>query len=173
MKTIKQFSITLFLFIFANYLGAFEANEPNFEETSLNTYDSEMIYIQQAKVAELTCNPNKLGKYLLKVSGSDKTLVYFSDKPNREAGTVTLSQFVKSWENNGELQTSPPNVVISYVNFKSTSEDGVGADVLQLTNPKYNYSEDSVTFEAEPLHEFKIMTGRFENVVMVFDGLSS
>lgn len=176
MKVIKF--LLIFPFFYAAFSFALNENlalENSFEECN-TSFESEkvneLIYIQQAKVAELSQDPNSLGKYLLKISGSDKTLVYFSDKPNREAGTLTLSQFVKAWQNNGMLKENPPNVVISYVNFKPSSESGVGADVLTLSNPQYDFSSDSVTFNATPLHEFDIMTGKFENVVMVFDGLT-
>ncbi len=136
-----------------------------------NSTNSELIYIQQAKVAELSHNPNRLGTYLLKVSGSDKTLVYFSDKPDRVAGTLTLSQFVKTWQNSTAVQDNQPNAVISYMEFKATTECGVGADILQLSNPKYDAGTDTVTFEAKPLHEYEIMTGVFENLVIVYDGI--
>lgn len=33
-------------------------------------------------------------------------------------------------------------------------------------------ANESVTSEAKALHEFKIMTAKFENVVLVFKGLS-
>lgn len=150
---------------------AFAANSPLTD--TLSKRENELIYIQQAKVAELTNNPEKIGAYLLKIGGSDKTLVYFSDKPERDAGTLSLSQFVKTWQNTPQLKENPPNAVISFVKFKATSDKGVGADILQLSNPVYDFSTDTVTFEASPLHEFEVTTGRFENVVMVFDGIAT
>ena len=135
--------------------------------------NSELIYIQQAKVAELSVNPNAIDSYLLKVSGSDKTLVYFSDKPDRLAGTLTLSQFVKTWQHSSSQQEESPNAVISYVEFKASTDSGVGADILQLSNPVYDACSESVTFEARPLHEYEIMTGTFENLVIVYDGIKT
>ncbi|MCH9632986.1 MAG: hypothetical protein S4CHLAM6_13370 [Chlamydiae bacterium] len=139
----------------------------------LNSISSELIYIQQAKVAELSHNPDRPGTYLLRVSGSDKTLVYFSDKPDRVAGTLTLAHFVKTWQNSTALKESLPNAVISYMEFKATTDTGVGADILQLSNPEYNAGTDTVTFVAKPLHEYDIMTGVFENLVIVYDGIES
>lgn len=138
------------------------------QDTSL-----ELIYIQQAKVAELSQNPNRLDTYLLKVSGSDKTLVYFSDKPDRVAGTLSLSQFVKGWQNNSSLQEDQPNAVISYVSFEPAIDAGVGADILQLSNPEYDAGTDTVTFTAKPLHEYEVTTGKFENLVIVYDGVGN
>ena len=137
----------------------------------VNSTNSELIYIQQAKVAELLHNPDRLGTYLLKLSGNDKTLVYFSDKPDRVAGTLTLAQFVKTWQSSTSTQDNQPNAVISYMEFKATTEYGVGADILQLSNPKYDAGTDTVTFVAKPLHEYEIMTGVFENLVIVYDGI--
>lgn len=131
----------------------------------------EFIYIQQAKGAELTLCPDKIGYYLLKVTGNDKTLVYFSDKPDRSAGTLTLNQFVKKWQASIAMQETNPNAVISYVDFKAEKEDGVGADILQLSDPHYDATTDTVTFLAKPLHEYEIMTGKFENIVIVYDGV--
>lgn len=161
--------LSLSSYCFTNEIQVVESCCSDLEKSNTN----ELIYIQQAKVAELTTNPNKIGAYLLKVGGSDKTLVYFSDKPERDAGTLSLSQFVKSWQNMPQLKENPPNAVISFVKFKASSESGVGADILQLSNPVYDFSTDTVTFEAAPLHEFEVTTGRFENVVMVFDGIAT
>lgn len=172
MKAIKYLLMLPLLLCSTSIL---HSNAASFESDSIvqeNQNTNELIYIQQAKVANLTQDPNSLGKYLFTIQGSDKTLVYFSDKPDREAGTLSLNQFVKAWQNNGNLKKNPPNVVISYVDFKASSDSGVGVDVLTLSNPVYDFSTDSITFEAVPLHEFDIMTGKFENVVMVFDGVS-
>lgn len=131
------------------------------------------IYIQQAKSAELIQDPDHLGKYLLKISGSDKKIVFFADKPTRQAGTLSLAQFLKSWQNNSFVQQPPPNAVISYVKFDPKSACGVTADVLSLSNPRYDLTYDILTFEATPLHEFEILEGKFENIVLVFDGVTS
>ncbi len=142
------------------------------ELTDAAPANSELIYIQQAKVAELSHNPDRLGYYQLKVSGSDKTLVFFSDKPDRSAGTLTLSQFVKTWQNNSTHLGDSPNAVISYLEFRASTESGVGADILQLSSPQYDPGTNSVTFTAKPLHEYEITTGTFENLVIIYDGVN-
>lgn len=153
-------------------LSAMPTEELTLESSPLSSPHSDFIYIQQAKVAELSLNPNRLGHYILKVSGNDKTLVYFSDKPERIAGTVNLNQFVKMWQNNAKLSEDNPNAVISYVEFHATKEEGAGVDVLQLSNPHYDVAQDAIIFNAKPLHEYEVLTGKFDNVVIIYDGIT-
>lgn len=168
MKYFQQLGIVILLSI-STFITAQNDSVKNKNRIS----SPEFIYIQQAKGAELTVCPNKIGYYLLKITGNDKTLVYFSDKPDRSAGTLALNQFVKKWQASAEMQENSPNAVISYVDFKAENEEGVGADILQLSEPHYDASTDTITFLAKPLHEYELMTGKFENIVIVYDGVQS
>ncbi len=168
MKYFQQLGIVILLSI-STFITAQNDSVKNKNRIS----SPEFIYIQQAKGAELTVCPNKIGYYLLKITGNDKTLVYFSDKPDRSAGTLALNQFVKKWQASAEMQENSPNAVISYVDFKAENEEGVGADILQLSEPHYDASTDTITFLAKPLHEYEVMTGKFENIVIVYDGVQS
>ena len=133
--------------------------------------DPSLIYIQQAKSATLEKSPKGCNYFTLEVFQNEPTVVYFSDKPDRAAGMISLTQFLKVWSNDPNMQSDHPICVMSYVNFTPKVQTGVSVDVLELYNPKYNEEKESVIFEAKSLHDYDVLLGDFEEVVIVYDGL--
>ncbi len=131
----------------------------------------ERIYIHPCEKASLVQNPDKDYEYLLKIDVKNQKVVFFTDNPQRDVKSMPIVQFIKKWTLNAAFDGMLPNAVISYMNFKTTSEDGEWADVLQLGSPRYDQGAEEVIFEANPLHEYEISTGDFENVVIVYDGV--
>ena len=60
---------------------------------------------------------------------------------------------------------------MSYINFSPKVQTGVSVDVLELYNPKYDEQREIVIFEAKALHDYDVLLGDFEEVVIVYDGL--
>jgi len=72
-------------------------------------------------------------------------VVYFSDRPYRIAGHMSVREFVELWrEGTDDYEVDPPNATLSIL-----EEDGAIDIVVELTNPLL--IENGVTFEIEIL----------------------
>lgn len=128
---------------------------------------NEFVYIQQSK--EGTLAQNKEGFYTLTLKGNNLDIIYFADQPNRITGHQELSPFFDSWAHRTQNKDTPPTAFINYTQFSPNTEEGVTPDILQLRNPKYDFENDTITFEVMPLHEYPIKQGAFENIVIIYD----
>jgi len=94
--------------------------------------------------AEHVIDYEKEPGYLFVISGSSGSLegdtltlngvpnvIYFSDRPARKAGHISVTKFVDNWQNTPEsLKSDPPNAVLSIL-----SEDGNKNIVVELQKP--------------------------------------
>ena len=137
-------------------------------------FQTDTLFIQQASTANLKQDPNAPGQYLLTLRGLYPRIVYVSNESKHIAGVIQLNDFLENWKQNQVLfGEDGPSAIMSYLSFKPNIKSGVTTDVLQLTQPIYERSTNSITFTAKPLHKNKVRTGRFKNVVVVYDGLSA
>jgi hypothetical protein len=68
------------------------------------------------------------------------SVIYFSDRPNRIAGHMSLEKFVELWgEGTDSFEADPPNATLSIL-----EEDGDTDIIVELTNPLL--IENGVTF---------------------------
>jgi len=132
-----------------------------------------VLFIQAAKSADLTADPNKPGQYILHLKEVNPTMVWFSDRPNRMAGTLNMDHLIKVWQKGHEsFAISHPNVGMVYSVFKATTTGGVSADVLTLSNPQYNANDQTLRYLAKPVgHELGIKAGSFKDVFLFIDGM--
>ena len=60
------------------------------------------------------------------------TVIYFSDRPSRIAGNITLEAFVEKWDKGtNSFEVDPPNAVLSIFSEKENKNV-----VVELSNPK-------------------------------------
>ncbi len=91
------------------------------------------------------CNRrSKKPGYLFVISGTSGSLkgdtltlngvpsvIYFSDRPARKAGHISVTKFIDNWDNVPEsFKSDPPNAVLSIL-----SENGTENIVIELQNP--------------------------------------
>lgn len=137
-------------------------------------FDTDTLFIQQANTATLRSSLAEPGKYELILRGINPKTLYVTTKSKHEAGTITLIEFLRIWEKNAvQFGDSGPSVVLSYLSFKPFVKSGVETDTLELSNPIYDSSSNTISFQATPEHTNTIKTGRFKNVVILYDGLSA
>ncbi|MCH9632987.1 MAG: hypothetical protein S4CHLAM6_13380 [Chlamydiae bacterium] len=137
-------------------------------------FQTDTLFIQQASTATLKQDPNTPNQYLLTLRGLYPRIVYVSNESKHIAGVIELNDFLENWRENQVLfKDDGPSAIMSYLSFKPSIQSGVVTDVLQLTKPIYDRSTNSITFTAKPLHKNRVRTGRFKNIVVVYDGLSA
>jgi hypothetical protein len=72
-------------------------------------------------------------------------VVYFTDRPARQAGQISLSKFVEMWSNGGgSFKADPPNAVLSILS-ESTNQN----IVIELQDP--SIKRDVVSFKIKIL----------------------
>lgn len=136
-------------------------------------FETNVLFIQQASSATLRKSPTEPGKLQLILRGVYPKTLYISGNSKHIAGSLSLHDFLRIWEENSiQFQDSGPSAIMSYLSFKPTSQNGVETDSLELINPIYDSSSNSLVFIAVPEHEKVVKTGRFKNVVLIYDGLS-
>ena len=136
-------------------------------------FQTDTLFIQQSSSATLKNNPVEPGKLQLILRGVYPRTVFVTTRSKHSAGTVSLHDFLKVWEENAiQFEDNGPSAVISYLSFKPFVQSGVQTDTLELTNPVYESSSNSIIFTATPQHQAKVKTGRFKNVVIIYDGLN-
>lgn len=114
----------------------------------------------QMSNAETVINEAGATQYLYAVSAQSGTfkdgklelkdaplVVYFSDRPHRVAGMLSLEVFAQGWDKGpGSLRADPPNATLSYM-----GKDGVKSVIVELTNPNVDVLKRSITFNARVL----------------------
>ncbi len=108
--------------------------------------------------AEHVIDDSKNTGYLFVISGTSGSLkgdtltlngvpsvIYFSDRPDRVAGHLSLEKFVESWNKGSDsFKADPPNATLSVL-----TKDGATNAVVELSSVKQK--SGSVVFKAEVL----------------------
>jgi len=108
--------------------------------------------------AEHVIDDSKNTGYLFVISGTSGSLdgdkltlngvpnvIYFSDRPARKAGHMSVKNFVDAWDKGDDsLKADPPNAVVSIF-----GEKGSKNTVVELMNPEVK--EGSITFNVKVL----------------------
>ncbi len=89
--------------------------------------------------------------------------VYFTDRPVRKAGHLTLEEFIAMWNQRAdEYQLDPPNAELAIY-----KEDGDKHSVLILGKPELN--GDTISFKVKVFHG--IIPGKFDHSTLFIDPL--
>ena len=102
------------------------------------------------------------GGYTLTLTGVKPDVLAFTDRPERQAQRWDTTKFLNEWANNvGELETDPPNAVIS----------AGGEAAITINDPQV--SGDTVTFTATPLPGQTLPTDTINQPALFIDDLAN
>ncbi len=79
-------------------------------------------------------------------------IYYFSERPKREAGPLSMNIFIKMWETNNlnSFKNDHPNAVIARLSFPLHTPNNKDNDqFIILSKPSYNESTHTLTFNIE------------------------
>jgi hypothetical protein len=82
--------------------------------------------------------------------------MFFADHPGRDVGFAPMDKFLKGF-NFGI--NNPPNAAIILPDENETSD----MMVVELTNPKYNNTSRTLTYNARQLKEYSFKSGWFQD----------
>jgi hypothetical protein len=104
----------------------------------------EMLFVQTFSTATITANPADTAAFTIRLEDGTGQTVYFSDRPERLAGTITDEQFL---DGRAFDPADPPNAAIVTV-IGDASEAVL---VVELTDPAYDAGTGAVTYAAKEL----------------------
>jgi len=124
--------------------------------------------------AEHVIDDTKEPSYLFVISGTSGSLdgdtltlngvpnvIYFTDRPARKAGHLSLEKFVEMWDKGGDsFKADPPNATLSVL-----TKDGANNIVVELTSVEQK--SDSVVFKLAMLEGS--ITGDFHEGTLFID----
>ena len=109
------------------------------------------------------------GVYTLTLKGLDEQVLYFSDRPVRVAGFITVSQFMSDWAaGNNSFKANPPNAAIVHAALKTNAKEIAQALPVELTHPAVTI--EGLSFQLKDL-QGKMSLGRYSRVVLFVDSL--
>ena len=130
---------------------------------AVNSYNNsqeqpEWLMVMEAERGEFQETTD--GGYTLTLTGVKPDVLAFTDRPERQAQRWDTTKFLNEWANNvGELETDPPNAVIS----------AGGEAAITINDPQV--SGDTVTFTATPLPGQTLPTDTINQPTLFIDDL--
>ena len=74
-------------------------------------------------------------------------VVYFSDRPHRLAGQLSIQVFAQGWDQGSDsFRADPPNATLSIL-----TDDGVQNAVIEISEPNVKVKEGSISFKVRVL----------------------
>jgi len=103
-----------------------------------------LLFVQEASSASLV--PAGNGAYTLTLSNLVPYTIYFSDRPERIAGFVTMEDFISRFN-----WSVPPNAAITRPGA-AASEDTM---IVELSNPRYNAALNEMTYTVTVISNYQ------------------
>ena len=170
MNTVTRLAISLSLVGLSCSLPITAMAITSADRTTLVTTQSKQkasfLFVLRADTGVITKTD---GGYTLTLKDMDNKVLYFSDRPVRKAGFITMTQLMGDWaKGNNSFKANPPNAAIVHAALK-TNEKGIAQAIpVELTNPVISANE--WTFNLKDL-QGKISIGSYNGVIVFVDGM--
>lgn len=155
--------IQLALFVLANGTAIATPNDYHYAQQHVNNHATNkvtILFLQQSPTAALT--PQQQGCYHLQLAPRDR-IVYFSNQPQRLAGTIDNQQFLQLWKKNN----IHPNVVLQ--GFYSTQQ-GEQEFTAAFVAKTVAFNQKTVSYHMCPLKSFpKLASNKLSHVTLFID----
>jgi hypothetical protein len=130
---------------------------------------TQYLLVQHSASATLT---HQAGEKTFTITLQDVSpyIAYFSDRPNRKAGTMSMEAFLKFWENNAEkgFKNDPPNAYFNAMEVGTPNSKEVKNFSVELTNPQYDPKTNTLSYTAQPLAGMEIPNFNSLNFITLF-----
>ena len=105
--------------------------------------------------------------YTLTLKGVDDKVLYFSDRPVRKAGFITMTQFMGDWAaGSNSFKANPPNAAIVHAALKTNAKGIAQALPVELTHPLI--ATNGWSFQLKDL-QGKISIGSYNGITVFVD----
>lgn len=114
-------------------------------------------------------NINQSGhKQTLTLNNIEPHVLWFTDRPNRKAGFVSLTKFLGNWTK--FFAKNPPNAAMVHVGMEAKVANKDVPMAMELSQP--HYKNGTLTFQVSNLNGDVVNTGALQNVKVFFDDAS-
>lgn len=150
LKTMAKYGLGLWLLCLSTVV--FATPIATILESPKDLQTAQLLYVLTAKSNSIQQVAGKVNTYRLTLEGVDPKVVYMSDHPQRFAGDLPLTSFLKQWTQ-GTFKDNPPNAVIKALqkanpNHKQARTIRVA---VELVNPSYDRQSNMLAFEIQLL----------------------
>jgi exo-beta-1,3-glucanase (GH17 family) len=122
--------------------GCGSGTQPAREENEGDVY----LFTQTADGGTIEADPVEEGSYLLTLTGVSPFTTYFSERPQRNAGTVPTGEFVSGW--GAAFEGDPPNAALV---FTAAAQPGEEAAVCVISDPFYDGDAGTLVYRVKEL----------------------
>lgn len=126
---------------------------------------ADLLFLQMANQGALA--PATAHTYTVTLNHPSKYVGYFTDRPERKYGVMTLTQFIDFWSNariHDNFSQNPPNAAVVLINDKGQTHSFV-AEVLSA-----DIGKNGLSYEIRPLDsKIKLSTSHLNHITLVFD----
>lgn len=153
---------------------------PIFANVSAKSEDakSSYLFVQNAEYAILKpASKNDKQNYTLTLHRIEPEVIFFTDRPQRVMGHISLQDFVKLWQGKSgdNFTADAPNVGVNGIKFRGLLNHKNVDVVAELTNPVYDAKAKTMTFNAKVLSDEKNNLPdhkvRLQHISLFFDNL--
>lgn len=160
-KLSKLILASLFFIGLINITFAGDVAKPN----------EELLFVMLSKKVAIHQNKTNSKNYQVILTNVSPDVVYFTNRPVRKTGYVSLQKFLTLWKK-GTFKDVAPNAVIEAISMHMKPSDIKPATAVSyavtLTNPVYDSATNVVTFDATPLSNQKIPNMSHADYTAVF-----
>ena len=104
------------------------------------------------------------GSYTIKLDGLSDRITWFTDLPERKAGSADIKQFIKSWSSEYFPDGVNPNAALEFTD-KNGESDVV---VFEMNRPIYSAKRDTLKFRAK-INDGQVLDGSLESHSVLAD----
>jgi hypothetical protein len=104
------------------------------------------LYVVNAKSGSLIPRGDSTTDFTLTLAGVDAQATWFTDRPNRQAGALTLAELSSQWKRLG-FTSDPPNAAIQL----TSGDPKADTLIVELGKPHYDRARRVVTLRAKRL----------------------
>lgn len=131
--------------------------------------DTKVMFSQTAGSATLKQQGHSKENYLLVLHNVNKNTLWFTDRPLREAGTMTTQSFIKVWnEGQDNFSKVNPNANLAFTDDTDKLHI-IKEGVFTLSNPIYDKANNTLTYNVTLIYEtFKTVRSQHLNEPVLF-----
>jgi hypothetical protein len=110
--------------------------------------EASLLFVQVASEGSLTKLGDAEDAYLLTLYGVGQSTIWFTDRPDRNAGHMQTGQLVDNWavgENN--FAANPPNAALDILD----GTDEADLLIIELFNPEYDAASGTLSYRVKIL----------------------
>ena len=116
------------------------------DKTEADKEKTFFMFVQNATSGTMLPVESKENIYLLTLNNVNPSTIYFSDRPERITGQVSMQEFLDGL---GFAEDNPPNAAIEIMNNEGTAD----VLVVELFSPKYDTETKVLTYEVTILKD--------------------